>query len=100
MSTFEPSCPLCTFEPRFYSSSLSPLCPFLFQSSGNVWVTHEEMENMATSTKTVRLAALLLQRISYRAGLQTCTEALKTPAGKGIFAVSHVSALGQHRAPV
>ncbi|KFU83825.1 Liprin-alpha-2, partial [Chaetura pelagica] len=25
-------------------------------SSGNVWVTHEEMENMATSTKTVRLA--------------------------------------------
>ncbi|NWV33970.1 LIPA4 protein, partial [Grantiella picta] len=24
-------------------------------SSGNVWVTHEEMENMATSTKTVRL---------------------------------------------
>lgn len=55
---------------------------------------------MATSTKTVRLAALLLQRISYRAGLQTCTEALKTPAGKGIFAVSHVSALGQHRAPV
>ncbi|NWR39484.1 LIPA4 protein, partial [Tachuris rubrigastra] len=23
-------------------------------SSGNVWVTHEEMENMATSTKTVR----------------------------------------------
>ncbi|KAF1487721.1 Liprin-alpha-4, partial [Eudyptula minor novaehollandiae] len=26
-------------------------------SSGNVWVTHEEMENMATSTKTVRLAS-------------------------------------------
>uniref|UniRef100_A0A8V5GWC3 Uncharacterized protein n=1 Tax=Melopsittacus undulatus TaxID=13146 RepID=A0A8V5GWC3_MELUD len=24
-------------------------------SSGNVWVTHEEMENLATSTKTVRL---------------------------------------------
>ncbi|KFW78581.1 Liprin-alpha-2, partial [Manacus vitellinus] len=31
-----------------------PLTPLLFslQSSGNVWVTHEEMENMATSTKT------------------------------------------------
>ncbi|NXP13869.1 LIPA4 protein, partial [Thinocorus orbignyianus] len=27
-------------------------------SSGNVWVTHEEMENMATSTKTVRPAPL------------------------------------------
>uniref|UniRef100_A0A8C5T4G3 PTPRF interacting protein alpha 4 n=1 Tax=Malurus cyaneus samueli TaxID=2593467 RepID=A0A8C5T4G3_9PASS len=26
-------------------------------SSGNVWVTHEEMENMATSTKTVRLGS-------------------------------------------
>uniref|UniRef100_A0A8B9S9E3 PTPRF interacting protein alpha 4 n=1 Tax=Apteryx owenii TaxID=8824 RepID=A0A8B9S9E3_APTOW len=26
-------------------------------SSGNVWVTHEEMENMATSTKTVSLAS-------------------------------------------
>lgn len=27
-----------------------PLC---LQSSGNVWVTHEEMETLATSTKTV-----------------------------------------------
>uniref|UniRef100_A0A8C3RCD6 PTPRF interacting protein alpha 4 n=1 Tax=Cyanoderma ruficeps TaxID=181631 RepID=A0A8C3RCD6_9PASS len=26
-------------------------------SSGNVWVTHEEMENMPTSTKTVRLGS-------------------------------------------
>ncbi|NXG59510.1 LIPA4 protein, partial [Hemiprocne comata] len=31
-------------------------------SSGNVWVTHEEMENMATSTKTVRLMAPLPPR--------------------------------------
>lgn len=30
-----------------------PLC---LQSSGNVWVTHEEMETLATSTKTVSLA--------------------------------------------
>lgn len=30
------------------------LCLFFsVQSSGNVWVTHEEMENMATSTKMV-----------------------------------------------
>uniref|UniRef100_A0A803XQ68 SAM domain-containing protein n=1 Tax=Meleagris gallopavo TaxID=9103 RepID=A0A803XQ68_MELGA len=35
-------------------------------SSGNVWVTHEEMENMATSTKTVRLLLhLLLQTLAY-----------------------------------
>ncbi|NWW51842.1 LIPA4 protein, partial [Pedionomus torquatus] len=33
-------------------------------SSGNVWVTHEEMENMATSTKTVRPALLLLRGVS------------------------------------
>uniref|UniRef100_A0A803YBY6 SAM domain-containing protein n=1 Tax=Meleagris gallopavo TaxID=9103 RepID=A0A803YBY6_MELGA len=32
-------------------------------SSGNVWVTHEEMENMATSTKT--LLHLLLQTLAY-----------------------------------
>lgn len=30
-----------------------PLC---LQSSGNVWVTHEEMETLATPTKTVSLA--------------------------------------------
>lgn len=30
-----------------------PLC---LQSSGNVWVTHEEMETLETSTKTVSLA--------------------------------------------
>ncbi|NXG36275.1 LIPA4 protein, partial [Dromaius novaehollandiae] len=39
-------------------------------SSGNVWVTHEEMENMATSTKTVSLASpalllLLSQTLAY-----------------------------------
>ena len=40
---------------------------FSLQSSGNVWVTHEEMENMATSTKTVRLAGptVAAQRIGY-----------------------------------
>uniref|UniRef100_A0A8C9F8V6 PTPRF interacting protein alpha 4 n=1 Tax=Pavo cristatus TaxID=9049 RepID=A0A8C9F8V6_PAVCR len=32
-------------------------------SSGNVWVTHEEMENMATSTKT--LLRLLSQTLAY-----------------------------------
>lgn len=29
------------------------------QSSGNVWVTHEEMETLATSTETVSLALRL-----------------------------------------
>lgn len=29
--------------------------PVCLQSSGNVWVTHEEMETLATSTKTVSL---------------------------------------------
>ncbi|XP_055584239.1 liprin-alpha-4 isoform X2 [Falco biarmicus] len=45
-------------------------------SSGNVWVTHEEMENMATSTKTVRLTGptAAAQRISYRAELRDTEE--------------------------
>ncbi|XP_004685578.2 PREDICTED: liprin-alpha-4 [Condylura cristata] len=34
-------------------------------SSGNVWVTHEEMETLATSTKTVTSAILFLQTLAY-----------------------------------
>uniref|UniRef100_A0A803VBU1 PTPRF interacting protein alpha 4 n=1 Tax=Ficedula albicollis TaxID=59894 RepID=A0A803VBU1_FICAL len=34
-------------------------------SSGNVWVTHEEMENMATSTKTVSSPCASLQTLAY-----------------------------------
>lgn len=73
----------------------SPL--FSLQSSGNVWVTHEEMENLATSTKTVRLPGPTARHISYCAELRACINTL-TLGGKEISAASRVSALGQHHA--
>jgi len=37
--------------------------------SGNVWVTHEEMENLAAPAKTVSLMALLNMKKSYLAAI-------------------------------
>lgn len=70
---------------------------FLLQSSGNVWVTHEEMENMATSTKTVRLGAPLPpRRIGYRAELRACIN-VPNPRREGdLGCVSCVSSWPAH----
>lgn len=45
-------------DPRgpYAGPAMLPLC---LQSSGNVWVTHEEMETLATSAETVSVALCL-----------------------------------------
>ena len=68
-----------TGPPRFL------LC---LQSSGNVWVTHEEMETLAKSTKTVSLAlspgpgirADDLHKMGRRRGLQLLSYEIGIPA--------------------
>lgn len=66
---------------------------FSLQSSGNVWVTHEEMENMATSTKTVRLASPTATTwcICYQAELRACINVLNPGREGDLCCVSCVS---------
>lgn len=83
---------LGTEAPALWWFTLTTLL-FSLQSSGNVWVTHEEMENMATSTKTVRLTGptAAARRISYRAELQACINALNPRREGDLYCISCVS---------